>query len=565
MRYPLVQRGLIALVQVLAMGVWFSASAVVPALASQWHMSAGAAAWLTAPVQAGFVAGAIVSAVSGLADRMRPHLLVAGCAAGAAACTLVMALFADGPLAAVPLRFATGAFLAGVYPVGMKLMVSWSRPAGRALAMGVLIGALTLGSALPHLIGGLWRLDWRAVLVTAAAAAFAGAILAGALVRPGPQFPPAGGTGRPRYVLAMFADHGPRLVNLAYFGHMWELYALWTWLPAFLAASGTATTGLPASASPGRPGIEAFLAIGVAGAAGCLIGGWAADRLGRAATAAAALAISGACCLLSPLSFTASRPWLLAFAVVWGAAVIADSGVFSTLLSELADRRYIGTALTAQTAVGFLLTIVTIQLVPLIAAAAGWRYAFLALAAGPLTALPALTSLNRQMRRNEPAITNHRKDITMNSCWPGGPPAIGQTAELSRAVTPDDIERFTQISGDRNPLHYDPAAAKASRFGEIIVQGGITSAILNAVVAESLPGPGTVFLNVNWDFKAPVRPGDTITGRVQILEARTDKPVTKLRTTVIRGDGTVALDGTAVCYTTAITTGRPHAPVKRRT
>ena len=186
MRYPLVQRGLIALVQVLVMGVWFSASAVVPALARQWHMSAGSAAWLTTPVQAGFVAGAIGSAVLGLADRMRPHLLVAGCAAGAAGCTLVMALFADGPFAAVPLRFATGAFLAGVYPVGIKLMASWSRPAGRALAMGVLIGALTLGSALPHLIGGLWRLDWRAVLAASAAIAFAGAIMAGALIRPGP-------------------------------------------------------------------------------------------------------------------------------------------------------------------------------------------------------------------------------------------------------------------------------------------------------------------------------------------------------------------------------------------
>jgi MFS family permease len=405
-RYPLVQRGLIALVQVLAMGVWFSASAVVPALASQWHMSAGAAAWLTTPVQAGFVLGAVVSAATGLADRLRPHLLVAGCAAGAATCTLVMALLADGLLAAVPLRFATGAFLAGVYPVGMKLMVSWSRPAGRALAMGVLIGSLTLGSALPHLIDGLWRLNWRAVLFAAAAAAFAGAIVAGALVRPGPQFPQAGGTGRPRYALAMFADRGPRLVNLAYFGHMWELYALWTWLPAFLAASGTATAGLPASAIPGRPGIESFLAIGVAGVAGCLIGGWAADRLGRAATAAAAVAVSGACCLLSPLFFTADRPWLLAFAAVWGAAVVADSGVFSTLLSELADRRYIGTALTAQTAAGFLLTIVTIQLIPLIAVAVGWRCAFLALAAGPLAALPALTSLNRQMRRNPHAIAN---------------------------------------------------------------------------------------------------------------------------------------------------------------
>ena len=142
----------------------------------------------------------------------------------------------------------------------------------------------------------------------------------------------------------------------------------------------------------------------------------------------------------------------------------------------------------------------------------------------------------------------------MNSCWPSGPPAIGATAELSRKVSADDINRFTQISGDRNPLHYDAEAAKASRFGEIVVQGGITSAILNAVVAESLPGPGTVFLNVTWDFKAPVRPGDVITGRVEVLEARTDKPVTTIRTSVTRGDGTLALDGTAVCYTMAIAT-----------
>ena len=146
----------------------------------------------------------------------------------------------------------------------------------------------------------------------------------------------------------------------------------------------------------------------------------------------------------------------------------------------------------------------------------------------------------------------------MTICWPSGPPAIGATAELSRTIGSDDIYRFTQISGDRNPLHYDPAAAKASRFGEIVVQGGITSAVLNSVVAECLPGPGTVFLNVNWDFKAPVRPGDVITGRVEIIEARTDKPVTKLRTTVIRDDGTIALEGTAVCYTMMITSGHPH-------
>jgi MFS family permease len=346
-------------------------------------------------VQAGFVLGAVGSAVLGLADRIRPHLLVACCAAGAAGCTLVMALFADGPLAAVPLRFATGAFLAGVYPVCMKLMASWSPPDGRALAMGALIGCLALGSALPHLIDGLGRLDWRAVLAAAAATAFCAAIVAGALVRPGPQFPAGSGTRHSRYALGMFTDRGPRLVSLAYFGHMWELYALWTWLPAFLIASGTATAD-----REGASGIDAFLAIGVAGLAGCLLGGWAADRLGRATTAAAALTVSGACCLLSPLFFTAGRPWLLSFTTVWGAAVIADSGVFSTLLSELADRRYVGTALTTQTAIGFLLTIVTIQVIPLTAAVAGWRYAFLVLAAGPMTALPALAALNRQIRPN---------------------------------------------------------------------------------------------------------------------------------------------------------------------
>ena len=139
------------------------------------------------------------------------------------------------------------------------------------------------------------------------------------------------------------------------------------------------------------------------------------------------------------------------------------------------------------------------------------------------------------------------------SHWLAGPPSVGDVAEMSRTVTASDIERFTQISGDRNPLHYDVDAARASRFGEIVVQGGLTSAILNAVAAERLPGPGTVFLNVNWDFTAPVRPGDTITGRIEVTEVRTDKPITKLRTTVTRDDGTVVLQGTAVCYTMAIT------------
>ena len=139
----------------------------------------------------------------------------------------------------------------------------------------------------------------------------------------------------------------------------------------------------------------------------------------------------------------------------------------------------------------------------------------------------------------------------MSSCWPDGAPEVGAIAELTRTVETRDIELFTELSGDHNFLHYDPEAAAATQFGEIVVQGGITSAILNAVVAEKLPGPGTVFLNTHYDFTAPVRPGDTITGRVEITKARTDKPITTLAVTVTRDDGTVALTGTAVCYTMA--------------
>ncbi len=143
-------------------------------------------------------------------------------------------------------------------------------------------------------------------------------------------------------------------------------------------------------------------------------------------------------------------------------------------------------------------------------------------------------------------------EVERTEVWPGGVPYVGQTAERSRRIESSDIERFTEISGDRNPLHYDEAVAKATRFGEIVVQGGVTSAILNALVAEDLPGPGTVFLQVNWSFKAPVRPGDTITGAAEVIEAREDKPITKLRTTVTRDDGTLVLDGDAVCYTMPI-------------
>jgi len=384
------QRTLIALVQVLGLSVWFSATAVVPSLRSEWGIGATAAVWLTASVQVGFVVGAVISTLFNLADRATPQNLLAASALGAAGCTAALACFDTGFGAAVPLRFLTGMFLAGVYPVGMKLMASWSPSTDRGRSFGILLAALTLGSALPHLISGVGPLPWKTVMMAAAGLTVAGAVVAFVLVRPGPHLAVRAITPNPRYALALLAERGPRLVSLGYFGHMWELYALWTWLSMFVVA-GREVRGDGAAVSTG---FIAFVAIGIAGALGCLLGGWASDRFGRSPAAVAALVISGTCCMASPIFFAAPTIVLVAFLFVWGAAVIADSGVFSTALSETTDPRFVGTALTAQTAVGFLLTVVTIQLVPVVADLIGWRYAFLLLAPGPLIGAVAMASLH---------------------------------------------------------------------------------------------------------------------------------------------------------------------------
>jgi len=389
---PRIQLAAIAVVQVLGLAVWFSVSAVVPSLHEDWGISDAAAVWLTGAVQVGFVAGALGSTVLNLTDRVRPQLLLAASATAAAVCTLLLALFVDGMAGAVPLRFLTGVFLAGVYPVGIKLMASWSGSAGRGTALGILVGALTLGSMFPHLIGGLGRLPWQAVLLAASAIGLLAALVALIIVRPGPHLAAAAPTRNARYALTMFRERGPRLANLGYFGHMWELYALWTWIPTFLLAA-PASAGFPIST-----GIVVFLTMGIAGAIGCLLGGWGADRYGRSPAAVAALLVSGICCVLSPLAFDAGPVVLAVFCAIWGAAVIADSGVFSTSMSEAADPRFVGTALTAQTALGFALTIISIQLVPLLAEAVGWRYAFLLLVPGPVLGAIAMGALGSRAR-----------------------------------------------------------------------------------------------------------------------------------------------------------------------
>ncbi|GGJ60420.1 MFS transporter [Streptomyces brasiliensis] len=384
---------LIALLQVLSMAMWFSASAVVPALRTAWHIDDSHTVWLTSSVQVGFVLGAILSAVLNLPDRFAPHRLAAASALGAAAATLALPAFAHGLPTAVACRLLVGVCLAGVYPVGMKLMASWFPSTDRGLALGVLVASLTLGSALPQLINGLPGLPWQAVLTTAGTLGIIAAVLAALLVRPGPHLS-AGTRPRPRYAIEMFRHRGPLLANLGYFGHMWELYAWWTWLPTFMLAS--ATHGAAQAPSRLALGLGAFTAIGVAGAVGCLIGGWAADRFGRPQAAGTALAISSLCCAASPLIFQASWPLLLAVLSLWGAAAVADSAVFSTVLSEVADQRYTGTALTVQTAVGYLLTVVSINGISALADSIGWQYVFLLLAPGPALGALAMRALARR-------------------------------------------------------------------------------------------------------------------------------------------------------------------------
>jgi MFS family permease len=394
----------------MGLSVWFSATAVVPSLRVEWGIGSTAAVWLTASVQIGFVVGAVTSAVFNLADRTPPQQLLAASALCAATCTAVLALFVNSLAAAIPLRFLTGMFLAGVYPVGMKLMASWSQSSERGRTFGVLLAALTVGSALPHLISGLGPLPWRGVMLAAAALAAVAAVVAAILIRPGPQLDIRVATSNPRYAIAIFADRGPRLVSLGYFGHMWELYALWTWLAMFVAA-GRAQRGDATSAT----GLMVFVVIGVAGTAGCLAGGWASDRFGRPPAAVAALVVSGACCAASPVFFAAPTAVLIVFLLVWGAAVIADSGVFSTSLSETTDPRYVGTVLTAQTAVGFLLTVVTMQLVPLAAGLVGWQYAFVLLAPGPLIGAVAMSALRVPQHQPHPTEESHDQEFNAHN------------------------------------------------------------------------------------------------------------------------------------------------------
>ena len=387
--------GLLAVGELLGMSLWFAASAVAPQLAARWQLAASATAWLTTVVQLGFVAGTAAAAILNVPDVVAARKLFATAAlAGAVANALL--LIAPGFAAALACRFATGFCLAGVYPPAMKMASTWFRTR-RGLAIGTVVGALTVGKATPYLVHALPGAGVTPVVLTATCCALAAALLVAGFYRDGPfPFPK-----RPfswGLVAEVVNGRAFRLSTGSYLGHMFELYSFWTWIPAFLAASAAAR----GEANSSAVALIAFVSIAVGGA-GCVWGGLTADRTGRERLVILALAVSGSCSLVIGLTFGASL-WLAApVAWIWGFFVIADSAQFSALVTESVPAHAVGTALTVQTSLGFLLTTVSIQLVPPLAGRWGWPLAFPLLALGPACGIAAMRRLALLRRRSAAA------------------------------------------------------------------------------------------------------------------------------------------------------------------
>lgn len=373
------------------MSLWFTGTAVIPQITALWHSGLALGSWLTIAVQIGFSVGAITFALFNIPDVFSPIKVLVISAVLAAAANAAFVFFAAEPLTAILLRGATGFFLAGVYPVGMKIIAGWFQR-GRGLALGIMIGALTLGSASPHAANAIGGIPWKGVVLLGSLQALVGAVIVAVGVREGPFAMPQSRFD-PAQILEIARNRPLRLANLGYLGHMWELYSMWGWIAVIFAAS----TGWS------RTQYEwvAALAIGI-GAVGCIWAGAASDRLQdqqafmrvaqRARVTIIAMAISSVCCVLAALVL--HQPALLVpLAMIWGIAVIADSAQFSTIISEVSDKNYVGTALTCQVALGFLLTAAVIRLMAAIAARYGWNWALASMALGPLLGIWAMTGL----------------------------------------------------------------------------------------------------------------------------------------------------------------------------
>ena len=369
------------------MALWFSGSAVVPALSSEWQLTASEVSWLAIAVQLGFVAGTLISATLNLPDIISTRHLFAVSSFLGATLNGIFGFFIDDGESAIALRFLIGICLAGVYPPGMKIMATWFRER-RGMALGFLVGALTMGKATPYLINAIGSANWRSNVLLVSLLAVFGGIIVLLFVEDGPfALPPA--KFDVSQIFRVFGNRGVRLASFGYFGHMWELYGMWIWVPVMIRASLATQGGDPRFAELGS-----FLVIG-AGAIGCVIAGLIADRVGRTLVTSWAMAISGTCCLVIGLLYGGNPVLLLFVAAIWGATVVADSAQFSSCVTELGDPQYIGTALTIQMCIGFLLTTISIELIPKMETAYGWRYAFMILAPGPFLGVIAMLRLRQ--------------------------------------------------------------------------------------------------------------------------------------------------------------------------
>jgi MFS family permease len=370
--------------QMCAMSLWFTAAAIMPDMIREQAFDSTSQALMTSMVQAGFVAGALVISISGLADRFDPRLIAAIASLGAAAANAVLLTASIGGAGAIAARFATGALLAGVYPVGLKIAAGWGLR-DRGTLVGILIGALTLGTASSYLAAFLGETDWRSVVIATSLVGGAGGLLVlGCGLGPhharATHFTPAA-------ILLIFTERRIRLPFFGYLGHMWELYAMWSWAAAIASASYAASL-IPAQAVQlGK--LTAALAIALGGIA-CVPAGLFGDRIGKAEVTIVAMVGSGLAALATAASF-GGPVWLtFALIILWGITIVPDSGQFSALIADAAPPHLAGSLLTFQTAIGFALTIFTVQVTPLIVAIIGWPLVICILAIGPAFGVVAM-------------------------------------------------------------------------------------------------------------------------------------------------------------------------------
>jgi predicted MFS family arabinose efflux permease len=365
--------------------LWFAGNAVLGDLQQRWNLGADALGYVTSAVQLGFIAGTLVFAFFAVSDRYSPRRVFLLCSLLGAGANLGVYLVAGGYASLLALRFATGFFLAGIYPVGMKIAAGWyQRDLGNAI--GFLVGALAIGTAFPHLLKGIGHaLSWEVVTVAVSATAALGGLLMFLFVPDGPHLG-KGARFDPRALAIIFRSPKFRSSAFGYFGHMWELYAFWAFVPVVLAAHfKSAGAGLDVST-------WSFLVIAV-GSIGCIAGGLVSLRSGSARVAFAQLATSGTCCIVSPIFFHAPTPLFLAFMLVWGVTVLGDSPQFSALNAQNAPKELVGSALTIANCIGFSITIVSIQMLNHLAAVVSPAYLYLPLAIGPVFGLVALMPL----------------------------------------------------------------------------------------------------------------------------------------------------------------------------